>query len=132
MPDGKRRPAPATCDSDTASPYAGAPATRRSPVSFAQTAYFVADPAGATALRVWNGDGDQVGLRAGSAAARFNAVEDGRLVFQTPEIEDFESIRMCRELREFRGKVEMGRLMDACRKRAPGEECRLCLGTGER
>ena len=95
-----------------------------------QTAYFIADSAGATALRIWNGEGDHVEMRAGSGGARFNAVRGNRLVVQTPEIEDPASTEMCQELRTLTPKYELDRLLEACRQRMSDEGCRLCLGGG--
>lgn len=93
-----------------------------------QTAYFMADSAGATALRIWSGD-DHVELRAGAEdGARLNAVADGELVFQRPEIADPASTAMCRELRELTERVGLDQLMEACRQRMSEEGCGLCLG----
>lgn len=94
---------------------------------YRQTAFFVANPGGGTALRIWNGSGDHVELRSGSDGARLNAVEDGRLVVQSPAIEEPRSTEMCTELRGLRERVDAERLMQACRERMPEEACRTCL-----
>ncbi|MDX1673967.1 MAG: hypothetical protein R3314_04100 [Longimicrobiales bacterium] len=92
-----------------------------------QTAYFVANESGATALRIWSG-GDHVELRVGSdGGAWFNAVEDGVLVSQTPTIENPAETAMCTELRGLIDRAPMDRLMDACRQRMTEDGCRACL-----
>ena len=95
-----------------------------------QTAYFVANESGATALRIWSGD-DHVELRAGSDdGAWINAVQDGALVAQTPEIADPAGTTMCTELRGYVDQVPMDRLRAACRERMTEDGCRACLEDG--
>lgn len=91
-----------------------------------QTAFFVANPDGATALRIWNGE-DHVDLRADSDGARFSAARDGEVVFQVPEISDFASTETCSQLRGFLEEHGRERIMEACLQRVPGEACRACL-----
>lgn len=98
---------------------------------YRQTAYFVAEPDGATALRIWSG-GDHVEMRAGSdGGARFNAVRDGQLEWQMPELSSSERTSMCAELRKLRGRFDRDRVMAACRKRMTEEACRSCLDRGQ-
>lgn len=81
-----------------------------------QTAFFVADTSGATALRVWH-EKDLVELRASEDGARFTAVSNGQVMFQEPEIKHPESTAACSALRGFRERVDQARLMTACRER---------------
>lgn len=93
-----------------------------------QTAFFVADEDGATALRIWNAAGDHVELRADSEdGAWFNVVEDGVLTSQIPGIEDPSATGMCTDLHGYVDRVETEQLMAACRQRMTEEDCRLCL-----
>ncbi|WP_457653812.1 hypothetical protein [Rhodocaloribacter sp.] len=48
-----------------------------------QSAFFVADTTGETALRIWYGK-DVIDLRADRDGARITAAEDGHVVFQQP------------------------------------------------
>lgn len=97
---------------------------------YRQTAFFLAEPNGATALRIWSGD-DLVEMRAGADdGARFNAVRDGKLVFQTPDLSTTERKSMCEELRKLLQKVDKNRLMASCRQRMSEEACRSCLEQG--
>lgn len=93
---------------------------------YGQTAYFIADSTGATAFRIWRGD-DHVEMRAGSDGARFNAVRDGQVIFQRPEIEDPASTAMCTDLRQLQEQYGHDEVMNACRKRMFEEGCRACL-----
>lgn len=98
---------------------------------YRQTAYFVAEPNGATALRIWSGD-DHVELRSGSdGGARFNAVRNGRLTWQMPELSQAERRSICTDLRELRDKLESDRVMAACRQRMTEDACSSCLEEGE-
>lgn len=92
-----------------------------------QVALFVADTAGAAALRMWNGE-DEVNLRAGASGARFTGVRGGEVVFQRPEIEHPESTSTCTDLRELRGRLGQDRVMGICRARMPAAACERCLG----
>lgn len=95
-----------------------------------QTAFFVADDAGATALRIWSGD-DHVELRTGSdGGAWFNAVQDGLLTSQVPAMENPTETAMCTELRRYRDRYPVERLMAACRQRMTEDGCQACLGDG--
>lgn len=93
---------------------------------YRQTAFFVANPGGGTALRIWSGE-DHVEVRAGSEGARFSAAQDGKVVFQTPEIADFASTETCSDLRELLEQHGRERVIRACRQRVPAEACRACL-----
>lgn len=95
-----------------------------------QTAFFVADNSGATALRIWSGD-DHVELRTGSdGGAWFNAVKGSVLVSQVPAIDNPTETAMCTELRSYRDQYPMERLMAACKQRMTEDGCRACLGSG--
>ncbi|WP_456425154.1 hypothetical protein [Rhodocaloribacter sp.] len=91
-----------------------------------QSAFFVADTTGETALRIWYGK-NLIDLRADKDGARITAVQDGHVVFQQPEIADPESSHICAALRELRGQVDDARLLAVCRERMSDAACRACL-----
>ncbi len=91
-----------------------------------QSALFVADTTGETALRIWYGK-DLIDLRADRDGARITAVENGHVVFQQPEIADPESSYICAALRRLRGQVDEARLLTVCRERMSDAGCRACF-----
>lgn len=91
-----------------------------------QTALFVADTSGATALRIWDRDG-AVDLRSDSDGARVTVVRDGIVAFQQPGFADPVSTPACRAYREYLEQLPREQIVAACQERMPAEACQLCL-----
>lgn len=91
-----------------------------------QTALFVADTTGATALRIWGGD-DAIDLRSDSDGARISVIRDGSVVFQEPAFASPESTNVCRAFRSNVGALPRDELLAACGQRMSEDDCVRCL-----
>lgn len=88
-----------------------------------QSALFVADPVDGVALKLWSGEG-AVEMRADPAGARFTAVRDGQVAFQTPASPlPAEVCTIYRDARAEHGEA-VGR---ECASRFSPDACRACL-----
>lgn len=91
-----------------------------------QSALFVADTSGVTALRIWN-DENAVDLRVDSDGSRISALREGFVEFQAPPIDDPRSTRACEAYRDARRSLDEAAILSACRQRMTDEACRACL-----
>ena len=93
-----------------------------------QSALFVSDPDGSTALRMWRGD-HWIELRNDTSGARVSAGRDGAVVFQQPPVAEVQFNAYCTRLKEAgqqKGASER-QLLAACRDRFGEQECRSCV-----
>lgn len=89
-----------------------------------QSALFVADPEDGVALKLWSGDG-AVEMRADSAGARFTAVREGQVAFQTPAAPM--PTEVCTIYRDARVELGETTVRNECASRFSSEACQACL-----
>jgi hypothetical protein len=94
-----------------------------------QSAFFLAGPAGGTALRMWRGD-DWIELRTDEGGARIGAVRARELIFREPAASEGEAAAYCSNLKaalKSAGTPD-SQLVPACRQRFTLQDCQRCAG----